>query len=532
MSRTGRDLISLDAPHMSLKYLGDPKGPGSFFYVGGGNGEKLVSLYCMKRGWRRIQNSSRTDYKLKWCSIKQPANYDAFREGKQLLYQIPNNRIFTTKIGLLNCLRGYEKYESITGKLWNSRVLKMADFVPETYRLDVPSEREQFFATYNASETWICKPTGLNQGIGIFLLQNPRQVIDLRCKYEPPRDADRISKGISDQARIVQRYIPNPLLLGGRKFDVRAYMIIASTVPYIVFFRHGYVRLTCNKYDSKSTDLIGHLTNQYMQKKHPRYEELKEETIWSMERFNSYVNKVFASDKGLPKDWVLDVFTKKMQVIMTHCFKTFKSKLACRRGYFDLIGCDFLIDENFQVWLLEMNCNPSLDTSSEVQKEVIPEVVKDTLDLTIEIFKKSKGEPILPLKTQTPCVLLYNGVLNEELVKFNWPRNSSSITVQKEPVKNVVKLPPIGRASKSKCVSNRAIPGTSKTTRPTAAMTPVHTKKSKCVKLPPVAKPAPRSKTLAVLPGIGQVRNTSSRTAPPENPQASRCKLPKISKKS
>lgn len=48
---------------------------------------------------------------------------------------------------------------------------------------------------------------------------------------------------------------------------------------------------------------------QYMQKKNPLYSVLKEETVWSMERFNTYVNEKFKDAKGLPDDWVLGVFT-------------------------------------------------------------------------------------------------------------------------------------------------------------------------------------------------------------------------------
>lgn len=40
-----------------------------------------------------------------------------------------------------------------------------------------------------------------------------------------------------------------------------------------------------------------------------------------------------------------------MQQIMAHCFLAVKAKLECKLGYFDLIGCDFLIDENFKVLL-------------------------------------------------------------------------------------------------------------------------------------------------------------------------------------
>ena len=45
----------------------------------------------------------------------------------------------------------------------------------------------------------------------------------------------------------------------------------------------------------------------------------------------------------------LSVHQKRMQQIMTQCFLAVKSKLDCRLGFFDLIGCDFMVDEDFKV---------------------------------------------------------------------------------------------------------------------------------------------------------------------------------------
>lgn len=46
-----------------------------------------------------------------------------------------------------------------------------------------------------------------------------------------------------------------------------------------------------------------------MQKKNPLYSQLKEDTVWSMESFNTYVNNKFRVAMGLPWDWVLGTFT-------------------------------------------------------------------------------------------------------------------------------------------------------------------------------------------------------------------------------
>ncbi|KAM6216866.1 inactive polyglycylase TTLL10 [Rhynchocyon petersi] len=395
---------------------------GPFFYVGGTNGTSIVSAYCRGKGWQRTQDSRREDYRLKWCEVKCRDTYCSFREGEQLLYQLPNNKLLTTKIGLLSTLREYSRVVNKINKTSTSiqsKVLRMEDFFPETYRLDIRDEREAFFTLFDETQTWICKPTASNQGKGIFLLRNQEEVAALQSKTQKTEE-DPIYRKMSfrgPQARIVQRYIENPLLLDGKKFDVRAYLLIACAMPYMVFFGHGYARLTLGLYDPQSNDLSGHLTNQFMQKKSPLYVLLKEDTVWSMEHLNHYINDKFRKTKGLPRDWVFTTFTKRMQQIMTHCFLAVKSKLDCKLGYFDLIGCDFLIDENFKVWLLEMNSNPALHTNCEVLKEVIPGVVMETLDLALETFQKSlRSQKMLPLLSLRHFVLLHNGETDL------WPR--------------------------------------------------------------------------------------------------------------
>ncbi|NWI32756.1 TTL10 polyglycylase, partial [Sula dactylatra] len=263
----------------------------------------------------------------------------------------------------------------------NSKLLKMEEFFPESFRLDLKDERNAFFELCKEEQIWICKPSCSNQGQGIFLLKDPAAVTTLQAKLHSTEEY-LLNKRVSHkapQARIVQRYIHQPLLLEGKKFDVRSYLLIACTAPYVLFFAQGYVRLSCVNYDAASDDLTVHLTNQYMQKKNSQYNQLKDETVWRMEHFNSYVNEKFRKTNGLPEDWVFTVFTKRMQQIMLQCFLAAKHKLDRKLGYFDLIGCDFLIDENFKVWLLEMNANPALHTNCKVLRDIIPTVVYESL---------------------------------------------------------------------------------------------------------------------------------------------------------
>ena len=50
-------------------------------------------------------------------------------------------------------------------------------------------------------------------------------------------------------------------------------------------------------------------TIQYIQKKDPKYKEAKEDTAWSMDRFNDYINRKVAPVKGLEEDWVYGSLT-------------------------------------------------------------------------------------------------------------------------------------------------------------------------------------------------------------------------------
>ncbi|XP_062960323.1 inactive polyglycylase TTLL10 [Cynocephalus volans] len=398
-------------PHSTVPCTGQ----GPFYYIGGTNGASIISSYCESKGWQRTWDSRQGDYTLKWCEVKGRDSYCSFREGEQLLFQLPNNRLLTTKIGLLGALRGYARLMDKAKKMSlcsPTKVLQMEEFFPETYRLDIRNEREAFSALFDETQMWICKPSASNQGKGIFLLRNQEEVAALQASTRRVEDDPTYRKAPfrSPQTRVVQRYIQNPLLLDGKKFDVRSYLLIACAMPYMVFFGHGYARLTLSLYDPHSSDLSIHLTNQFMQKKSSLYVLLKEDTVWSMDHLNRYINDNFRKTKGLPRDWVFTTFTKRMQQIMAHCFLAVKSKLQCKLGYFDLIGCDFLIDENFKVWLLEMNSNPALHTNCAVLKEVIPGVVSETLDLALETFQKSlRSQKMLPLLSQRRFVLLHNG---------------------------------------------------------------------------------------------------------------------------
>ena len=51
---------------------------------------------------------------------------------------------------------------------------------------------------------------------------------------------------------------------------------------------------------------------------------------------------------------------------------------------FEIFGYDFIIDNDFQPWILEINNNPGLVISSPVIQKIIPRMLDDAFRLTID----------------------------------------------------------------------------------------------------------------------------------------------------
>lgn len=61
-----------------------------------------------------------------------------------------------------------------------------------------------------------------------------------------------------------------------------------------------------------------------------------------------------------------------------------------RKHCFELFGYDFILDEDFNSWLIEVNTNPCLEESSELLKKLLPRMIEDMMRLTVDvIFPKS-----------------------------------------------------------------------------------------------------------------------------------------------
>ena len=62
-----------------------------------------------------------------------------------------------------------------------------------------------------------------------------------------------------------------------------------------------------------------------------------------------------------------------------------------RKYCFEIFGFDFLIDEEFSIWLIEVNTNPCIELSSPILKQLVPRMLDDAFKLTIDTLFGSKS---------------------------------------------------------------------------------------------------------------------------------------------
>lgn len=107
------------------------------------------------------------------------------------------------------------------------------------------------------SSVFIVKPEASCQGRGIFLTKR----------------IDKVLKNNNKMAMIVQKYIDNPLLMNGYKFDFRIYVLVTSVEPLKIFvFKDGIARFATEMYQSNNYDrLYMHLTNYSINKKNKQF---------------------------------------------------------------------------------------------------------------------------------------------------------------------------------------------------------------------------------------------------------------------
>jgi len=226
---------------------------------------------------------------------------------------------------------------------------------------------------------WIVKPgENTNRGNGITVcgsLPEIKRVIQMA--HSNPQTRDRTF--------ILQKYIDHPLLIGGRKFDFRCYGMLTSLNGHLkgYFYDDGYVRTSCELYDIDDlTNKFIHLTNDAVQKKAEDYGKFENGNKMSLQDFQKYLTQSYPS---LNVD-VQQHLIPQIRKLVTDTFRAVGDKIDPARLHnsFEILGYDFMLDEDFKLYLIEVNTNPCLEMSCPLLARIIPELLDNAFRVVLD----------------------------------------------------------------------------------------------------------------------------------------------------
>eukprot|EP01017_Pseudomicrothorax_dubius_P009264 TRINITY_DN13114_c0_g2_i1.p1 TRINITY_DN13114_c0_g2~~TRINITY_DN13114_c0_g2_i1.p1 ORF type:complete len:1000 (+),score=219.17 TRINITY_DN13114_c0_g2_i1:100-3099(+) len=265
-----------------------------------------------------------------------------------------------------------ESYKKKTAEIQEQEQL-LAQFEKEG------AEKQQKSKIKRKRNIWIIKPgEHTNRGNGISVASELQQTKDIVGTKEFHPNGKK-------KTYIVQEYLDRPFLYNRRKFDIRCYMMITAINGKMkgYWYQDGYIRTSSKEFNVKNlANRMIHLTNDAVQKKGEEYGKFENGNKISYSEFQRYLDLNYPDAKLN----FMKVAYPQMKKLAQDSIRSVYGKIDQnkREHTFEIFGLDFMIDENFKVWLIEINTNPCLELSSPLLGRIIPAMLEDAFRIAID----------------------------------------------------------------------------------------------------------------------------------------------------
>ncbi|KAJ3113915.1 putative tubulin polyglutamylase ttll9, partial [Physocladia obscura] len=368
---------------------------------------------CRDRGWK--ETDSDTEWDFNWADVHwvhEMFDHMYLSEGQRINHFRNHYELTRKDLLVKNMKRMIKTMEKEYGKVEGAKF----DFICTSYVL--PQEHALFQEEFkrNPGSVWIMKPVGKAQGKGIFLINKLSQITQWRMNinkdgktsdkdgnnlrsnavsltsttgnsnFSGSTSSGAIGESDGPEAYIVQRYIESPYLIGGKKFDLRIYVMVTSYSPLVVYIhRNGFCRFSSHQFTMNVKDISNlyiHATNVAIQKHSPNYDSDKG-CKWLLRNL-----KTFLLSKHGPQA-VNTLFTD-MEALVVRSLLSVQKVMIHDKHCFEIYGYDILIDSDLKPWLLEVNASPSLTAETQFDYDLKHQMLMDAFDV-LDLEKRFVG---------------------------------------------------------------------------------------------------------------------------------------------
>ena len=340
------------------------------------------------RFWEEIEDDD--DWNIFWASVT------TIRQIFSGIYELTRKDLMAKNI------KKYKKQLLKEGK-----TIDHLDFLPLTFVL--PQDMSIFIEEFKKypNSLWILKPNNKCQGQGITLLNKTSKVKKMNFSKKVTTENNQ-TVNIND-VYVVSKYIDNPFLMGGKKFDLRIYCLVTTFHPLKAYlYQQGFCRFCNEKFSVDVSDINNiymHLTNVAIQKKYDKYQKTNGGKF-SLQNLHFYLENVYGYERA--KQCHQDI----TQVIIGSLLSV-QNVMFNDKHCFELYGYDILIDQNLKPWLIEINSSPSLSTTTKGDFILKKRLINDVIDIVVtDKWLDEKGKPgasSFTGKSQGLFDLIYDG---------------------------------------------------------------------------------------------------------------------------
>lgn len=110
--------------------------------------------------------------------------------------------------------------------------------------------------------------------------------------------------------------------------------------------------------------------------------------MWCHEEFKNHLQEEFGWDV-----WE-DKLKEQTQNIIINCLESVQDMFECKKGCFELFGFDLMVDDDFNMWLIEVNSSPAMDYSTPVTERLVKLVLEDTVKVVVDYENAKKKSQV------------------------------------------------------------------------------------------------------------------------------------------